>query len=53
MTDEQIAEVLARLDIRSDAPAGELIDALRRRGRRVVVGEGADHTGHRRAAAMA
>ena len=53
MTDERVAEVLARHGVAPDASSGDLIDALRRRGWHAVVGEGADHVGHRRATAMA
>ena len=51
MTAERVAEVLARHGVAADAGPAALIDALRRDGWRVVVGEGADHTGHRRATA--
>ena len=53
MTDERVAEVLARHGVAPDAGPAALIDALRYRGWRVVVGEGTDHVGHRRATAMA
>ena len=53
MKAERVAEILARHGVGTDAPPGELIDALRGRGWRVVVGEGADRTGHRRVTATA
>ncbi len=53
MTAERVAEVLARHGVAADAGPAALIDALRRDGWRVVVGEGADRTGHRRVTATA
>lgn len=53
MKAERVAEVLARHGVGADAPAAEVIDALRRSGWRVVVDEGVGQTGHRRVTAMA
>ena len=52
MTDERVAEVLARHGtVAGDGAA--LVAALRARGWHAVVGEGADHAGHRRVTATA
>ena len=53
MTDERVAEVLARYGVAPDAGPTALIDVLRRRGWRVVVDEGTDQAGRRRVMAMA
>ena len=53
MKAERVAEVLARHGVGADAPAGELIAALRRGGWRVVVDEGVGQTGQRRVTATA
>ena len=52
MTDERAAAVLARHGIAARDEAA-LVDELRARGWRAVVGEGTDHAGRRRVTATA
>ena len=53
MTAERVAEVLARHGVPADAGPAALIDALRRDGWRVVVGDSVGQTGQHRGTATA